>query len=870
MFHLLIPAVRHPAHPPADWIGAPLRFNVEHKPLRVPGYQLYAVEKWCVERTRAVLVLVVHTGDPTHLITVTTLTTHTENDWNSALRLLARDGARPQHIAQGTLLVTSLAHFRSDYTIVHIPDGDYLAVRDRLYTNINLLRTGSSGRSALTLDVPSDSTLDRFLATYHLPRPHPQSTVLELVRIVQAALLIFGLYAGPVDGLLCDATVDAINRSSVDVPHLEPMDRILDPVSVATLLSLVLATRNKLASLGYAHIVPKDPFLQPHDFILALAVTHGNSSSPVPLTRKLLATIDTAHDNRSRPDIVRRVRRDLASDGESESPASPASGIGASGGQLLSGIGTLARTGIGFAGTPLGASSVLEPFTDLAAFVRVITRDEGKRHKGIGRERRGSVDAGSGIGHNPSDLLTGVAGSLKALWSGHVAVLVKIRESGRDYKRGRTGERWTLSDGDAEEPGGRSTEEDADLPHSAAGAWGLSERVQKKLGSWAGHRLHKKKGHTGSLDISSRSSLALNRSPLKAPYVPTLATRSPTPEDHDEEPLSSGQTSPITAPSFAMGPNLSRNQSTDSRIALGPRKPTTGRASRSQSQSRISTWADPLSAREEATDIHDEPPPPHPHLLQRRRSFHDLASWHTMLPVLTPERMRIDVELCGQVLIASRRAQHLRNVLACVHVLTASLARTSSLLGEDYQTHLAPLSTLPTLTPTLAHTGAALVDAERIAQATHTLRYEAEQFHVGELWGAAEPPRRKVLLLRDKVFGTGGRRLPPGIHGAHGPFNKLQWTIDGQERLVDGLGRTESEAEEEEGVERALGTLDVPGDAEEERKEDQVGVVEHPGIKPMWLLRMFTSWGARWGAASPAAAGTPKDDVKSQEDPVQS
>ena len=51
-------------------------------------------------------------------------------------------------------MVTSLANFRSDYTIVHIPSGNFLDVREQLYTNINLLRMGLSGRSALTLEEP--------------------------------------------------------------------------------------------------------------------------------------------------------------------------------------------------------------------------------------------------------------------------------------------------------------------------------------------------------------------------------------------------------------------------------------------------------------------------------------------------------------------------------------------------------------------------------------------------------------------------------------------------------------------------------------------------------------------------------------------
>lgn len=49
-------------------------------------------------------------------------------------------------------MVTSLANFRSDYTVVPIPSGFFLEARDQLYTNINILRMGCSGRMALTLE----------------------------------------------------------------------------------------------------------------------------------------------------------------------------------------------------------------------------------------------------------------------------------------------------------------------------------------------------------------------------------------------------------------------------------------------------------------------------------------------------------------------------------------------------------------------------------------------------------------------------------------------------------------------------------------------------------------------------------------------
>lgn len=51
----------------------------------------------------------------------------------------------------------------------------------------------------------------------------------------------------------------------------------------------------------------------------------------------------------------------------------------------------------------------------------------------------------------------------------------------------------------------------------------------------------------------------------------------------------------------------------------------------------------------------------------RRRSFHDLPSLRGMR-MQNLEQMRVDVELCGQLLIMARREEHLRNVMACLQV----------------------------------------------------------------------------------------------------------------------------------------------------------------------------------------------------------
>lgn len=130
-----------------------------------------------------------------------------------------------------------------------------------------------------------------------------------------------------------------------------------------------------------------------------------------------------------------------------------------------------------------------------------------------------------------------------------------------------------------------------------------------------------------------------------------------------------------------------------------------------------------------------------------------------------------------------------------------------------------------------------------MAQETKALQYESGQFRPEYLWRVASPARRRALELREKVFGT-GRRLPQGVSGSHGRFNRLQWTLDGEGRLVDSLGRDESEVEEE----AALG--DLLGFLEGAEEEDEGDVVEHPSLKPTWLLKFFTNWVARWGASA--------------------
>jgi hypothetical protein len=146
----------------------------------------------------------------------------------------------------------------------------------------------------------------------------------------------------------------------------------------------------------------------------------------------------------------------------------------------------------------------------------------------------------------------------------------------------------------------------------------------------------------------------------------------------------------------------------------------------------------------------------------------------------------------------------------------------------------------------------------------------------------------KKKKKKGKTTGTGsGRVLPEGVRGAHGKFNRLQQRLDGREVVVDSLGRTESEVEEEERLvrhglsrmgedtdahRRAFGQpINSDEDVDErqlvetqdgllskpcQEMEDAENAVEHSSIRPMWLLKFFMGWGAMWTARTAATAAT--------------
>ena len=115
----------------------------------------------------------------------------------------------------------------------------------------------------------------------------------------------------------------------------------------------------------------------------------------------------------------------------------------------------------------------------------------------------------------------------------------------------------------------------------------------------------------------------------------------------------------------------------------------------------------------------------------------------------------------------------------------------------------------------------ALASAETTGAETDALRYETNFFDVASLWRMAQAPRLRVFAIRDRVFSVRGRRRVGAFDHApdgHGRFNRLQPRLDGRTRLVDYLGRTESDVEEESELPEDVHMEDGDSDGEGEER----------------------------------------------------
>ncbi|KAF8463766.1 hypothetical protein JB92DRAFT_3150290 [Gautieria morchelliformis] len=779
-----------------DWVSALGKMHIVEDQLELRGYQMYAVEKW-------------------HVITVTALApffslsdVQAQTEFDNAVHLLRRDGARPRETEHGVLLVTTLNNFRSDYNLVPIPDGNFLTAREQLYVNINLLRMGCSGRSALTLEEPSEPTKDRYLHMYCFSEPVITGmtfnhAVLELVKLVQCALVLFGMFDGSPEernGLLCDVTAEGILRWTDEVGEpllsLEPMERVGDPSVVSALLSLVVTVRNKLNALGFSQ-VPKDPFREPMAFMHTVSAFQSQKLSPAfttpspgCLSLEAVQAINEVYDRvKARGPEYRVPRMILHKIDDITSELN------------LRGLQDPSYMGHVY------------PMADLAGFVQIM----------VNAGNRDAVE------------------SLKALWSGRPPRRKKTKKDGLD---------------EDERTDGKTSEED--------------DSLQSIFPNWGKHMksfdfgLGRSKKPSADLTVTTQKSLSGDEAlalPLTARTLPALVISGESGAEGSTQSkyalvtrVREANLEPSGAypSSFGLSPAVSAQSSKANLLASDGLRPTSLTLSAplpKRVPSRLSKASDPHTiAREERrafmrrASAYEERVSSSGHSVltanlkeadeddemeierrvnrrrllgatHRRHSMDDLSSLRDMscLPV---DRMKIDVGLCGQYLIMHRREGHLHNVTALLKRLNTSLSVMNTRLHADLVASEGPLADVTHLREEVSTAlNAAVAQHAEWSQLREVLRYQADEMDkkdMKNLWRSVQHQRSRVVEVRQSIFD-----VPPGTRPksatANRRFFRVQATLDPEEqRLVDWLGRTESEAEEEAEVPEQFRGMWVP------------------------------------------------------------
>ncbi|GAA5971841.1 hypothetical protein JCM21900_002974 [Sporobolomyces salmonicolor] len=286
---LLLPALPE-AHHAAPWLAN----WVKAGEAELQGYQVWAVEQRITDRSAALPVIVVLTGDQTDTIAVDRFELsrarslhhdQRESLWEETRQVLKHSGVRVNEILQGHLPVTALSSLPPSLSLVHIPGGDYREVVLQLYQNINLRRLGLGGRSGLRLANATPAQQLHFRQSFRLPIPPPSAhqspgsspflspkmtlthistsnptpsaapdspaspstsvspftyTVLSIIQLVQHALSLFGL--GPVKSYLSPSLLSQLALESCHPPnaltHEKLEENLLDALSTNSDLDL--------------------------------------------------------------------------------------------------------------------------------------------------------------------------------------------------------------------------------------------------------------------------------------------------------------------------------------------------------------------------------------------------------------------------------------------------------------------------------------------------------------------------------------------------------------------------------------------------------------------------------------------------------
>ncbi|EIW71183.1 hypothetical protein TREMEDRAFT_71084 [Tremella mesenterica DSM 1558] len=316
---LLVPTDRPLEELEEKWLPRLGKLKVDREVV-LPGYSLYLLRSWFLSRTHWTQTIVTQTGKPTEHITAYVLIPDPQLSVNvgkleldTATQLLASETKSiPRKTEYGTLLVTTPSAFGQD--VSSITAGDLRVARPYITLATGLRRLGCGGRAAIGMEFPVPAIRRKFYDLYRVPFPSSSSTsqapsptgspttaqsspnplhsgvhienepfylsVIELIKLIQGALAIWGLFATERDdlemnGLFCDETKAGIFRwrslMGMDTEDSLKLEKetsggCIDPKTLSALLSSVTSVHYQLDALGVEKI-PKDPFTHVRRFL---------------------------------------------------------------------------------------------------------------------------------------------------------------------------------------------------------------------------------------------------------------------------------------------------------------------------------------------------------------------------------------------------------------------------------------------------------------------------------------------------------------------------------------------------------------------------------------------------------------------------
>ncbi|CAE6512330.1 unnamed protein product [Rhizoctonia solani] len=762
------PLLQEPAH-----TSIFSKFRVVQETKRITGFQCHAVEKWLVERdiaTHPLTTVTAVTNDPKDVVNAAILAPSlslspaaAEEELQNVIYQLKRTGARPHETPYGVIMITSFNSFRGDLNLVLVPDGDCDAHRCQLFANINLARMGCGGRSAPTLDPAHEATQNKFLALYAIPPNVPSlvgfnNVVLEFVRLVQAALMIFGFFPTDMDrdGLLCDLTVKGMQRwvHAIGEPYfrLEPMEGVLEPSAVVALLSLVAVFRWRMYALG-ASSIPRDPFYDPEAALSALVTFQINQAmQPIPyLSFSLLEQINAAHKALKNESKVHKAMLHRPEDYESETMSIDV---------FVRGIVSAGKDGPGsLSAGKDGPGSLRFVWTGKVRKERKKDRDEEKDTEGEGedvsehigkmiRKQAGNMHAlASGVVDEVKDGIKELSGLAKSRKGTDTLPIFKITQSDpepEDAPRKMVALIYALI---------RSDPEPEDAPRAIRS--GKSSLLALPSAS-------------NSVSELERSRLSMF-SPAKAGSINRLSMFSPAKAGS----IKSFRTMITNSSAGARGmkPVIKRTR-TDAREvfqerdedeqgpAICPRSPVEevfAAAAEARCIKRRSSMTDIHTIQAEDIDIRGR--------LERLRS--SMTDIHTIQAEDIDirgrlERLEVDVALCGQFLELRDKETKMRHAISIAEVTLAAVQRTNMHLDRELLAHKQALATLVPKVAELYNVAQAhSAEAIELSKNSEMLEYQLDRLEEG-----VKDMSRSVAGGRDRVRALrGAARRVGGVHG---------------------------------------------------------------------------------------------------------